>query len=235
MSVSSVSPAGVVLGIANDFSSMDVVVSSASVPRDESGKKILPAGTIVGGIGKKVLENRYTLVGRHGNPMLTTALIGYDNDVRFVSKSSTTYNIVYSHTSAPNTPLSVAYSSPTVTFTLGTDASGNIITTANDIVALVAITSSVNTLLTATLADPQQGGGIVTAMASTPMVPINNVSVPEGILFNSVDVTEGNKHVAMIYAGSIDIAKLPVAPTAAQVTALSRISFVDYNNMSPLA
>jgi hypothetical protein len=52
------------------------------------------------------------------------------------------------------------------------------------------------------------------------------VSNAEGVLLTDVDVTYGPASGAAVIHGFIDKAKLPVAPTAEEVTALKQIAFI---------
>lgn len=48
----------------------------------------------------------------------------------------------------------------------------------------------------------------------------------EGVLFEDVDVTYGPASGAMLIHGFVDMAKLPVAPTTEEMTALKQITFL---------
>jgi hypothetical protein len=74
------------------------------------------------------------------------------------------------------------------------------------------------------------GDGIVTAMPQTALASHTSVPAPEGVLFNDVDVTYGPAPCAMLYMGSVEISRIPKVPSAAQIAALPRISFMDYQN-----
>jgi len=52
------------------------------------------------------------------------------------------------------------------------------------------------------------------------------VSDAEGVLFNDVDVTHGSASGAALIHGFVATDKLPVAPTAEEVSALKQITFV---------
>lgn len=52
------------------------------------------------------------------------------------------------------------------------------------------------------------------------------VSNAEGVLFYDVDVTYGPAPGALMIHGFVDLAKIPVAPTAEEVAALKQITFL---------
>ncbi|MDL2257580.1 hypothetical protein LJC42_00275 [Eubacteriales bacterium OttesenSCG-928-K08] len=56
---------------------------------------------------------------------------------------------------------------------------------------------------------------------------IVNDGTAEGIAVNTVDVTDGDCEVAMAYVATASTAKMPVAPSAEAIAALSRITFMD--------
>jgi hypothetical protein len=200
------------------------------VAPDEHLRKIVRAGTIVGGIGGSVMRDQDLQVAEHGASTLYTSLPGYDNDLLYVALTSTATTIAYVDPGAPSTPISATAAGNNITVTLGTDADGKIVSTANDVKNIVNSTAATNVLVEAKNIVSDSGDGLVTAMPQTALVSHANVSVPEGVLFNDVDVTSGPAPCAMLYMGSVEVSRLPKAPSTAQIAALPRISFMDYKN-----
>jgi hypothetical protein len=130
------------------------------------------------------LYNGMTLSGDgHSLPRLATNLTGSNNDLVWIEKRSIytgTASVEYVDPSANNSPLSVTVSYPSkkLTVNLATDGSGNITTTANDIIAEVrrvrpqAPTRDNNpTLLMMVYTAPDNDGtGVVTAMSEANVV-----------------------------------------------------------------
>lgn len=58
-------------------------------------------------------------------------------------------------------------------------------------------------------------------------VSVKDDSTAEGVLLYSVDVTNGPVTTAMVVEGYVDLTKLPTAPTAAVIDALSKITFMN--------
>lgn len=219
-----------ILASLSKYDTKSVMVSDEGVAPDENHKKIVRAGTIVGGIGGSVMLNQDLLVAEHGVATLCTSLPGYDNDLFYVALTSTAMTVTYVDPSAPSTPISAAAASGNITVTLGTDADGKIVSTANDVKNVVNNTAATKDLVEAKNIVSDSGAGIVTAMPQTVLVSHANVDTPEGVLFNDVDVTFGPSPGAMLYMGSVEVSRLPKAPSVVQCAALPRISFMDYRN-----
>jgi hypothetical protein len=234
MNIESFGPSSVILATANNYDTKDVVVSDIGVAKDENGKKIVRAGTIVGGISGSVMANQYIHVARHGNAVLETTLEGTNNDLLYMAKTANATTIRYVDPGAPNAALAVSVTSYAVTVSLATDADGAIVSTANDVKAAVNAHAGASAVIEARSVSSDTGEGVVTAMPVTALSSPSGVSAPEGVLFNDVNVTDGPRHGAMLYMGSVEVNRLPVAPTAAQIAALPRISFMDYNNRQPV-
>lgn len=107
---------------------------------------------------------------------LQTELQGDNNDIAFTALASGDaggdIRIEYVKGGAPNTPLSISTNSDpltgikTITITLATNSSNQIITKANEIVDLVNNDATANTWVEANVAADQDGQGVVTEMAA---------------------------------------------------------------------
>ncbi|MDR2527941.1 MAG: hypothetical protein LBD04_02840 [Synergistaceae bacterium] len=211
------------------ISSVTVQVSDVGLTADEHGRKILPAGTIVGGINGSVFEDATRMVARGGAATLRTALPGGDNDVEFVAKTGGATTVAYVKP-APSAPLSVAVAGGNITVTLATNAPGDIVSTANDVKNAVNATGASAALVEAKNIQSDSGEGIVTEMPLTALTANANVPVADGVLYNDVDLTYGPRPGSMIIAGNINADKIPVLPTAAQKDAMKRLTFMSYQN-----
>jgi hypothetical protein len=170
------------------------------------------------------------MVAEHGAATLYTSLPGYDNDLLFVALTGSATTIAYVDPGTASTPISAAAAGNNITVTLGTDAGGKIISTANDVRNVINSAAATNVLAEAKNIVSDSGDGIVSAMPQTALIAHASVSAPEGVLFNDVDVTSGPAPCAMLYMGTVATHRLPKVPTAAQMSALPRISFTDYSN-----
>jgi hypothetical protein len=219
-----------ILASLSKYDTRSVMVSDVGILPDENHKKIVRAGTIVGGIGGSVMLNQDLMVAEHGAATLYTSLPGHDNDLLYVALTAAATTVAYADPGAASTPISASASSGNITVTLGTDADGKIISTANDVKNIINNTAATKALVEAKNIVSDSGDGIVTAMPQAALAPHTGVPAPEGLLFNDVDVTYGPSPCAMLYMGSVEVSRLPKAPSAAQITALPRVSFMDYNN-----
>lgn len=211
------------------ISSVAVQVSDVGLTADEHGRKILPAGTIVGGIGGSVFEDASRMVARSGPATLRTALPGSDNDLEFIAKTAGATTVAYVKP-APSAPLSVSAGGGNITVTLATNADGDIVSTANDVKNAVNATPASSALVEAMNIPSDSGAGIVTELPQTALTSNANVPVADGVLYNDVDLTNGPRPGAMIIAGNINADRIPVKPTAAQKDAMKRITFMSYEN-----
>jgi hypothetical protein len=219
-----------ILASLSHYDTRSVMVSDEGIPPDENHKKIVRAGTIVGGIGGSVMTDQDLLVAEHGAATLYTSLPGYDNDLLYVALTAAATTVAYVDPGAASTPISASVTGNDITVTLGTDADGKIVSTANDVKNIVNSTAAANVLVEAKNIVGDSGEGIAAAMPRTALVSHANVTAPEGLLFNDADVTYGPAPCAMLYMGSVEIGRLPKVPSAAQIAALPRISFMDYRN-----
>lgn len=72
------------------------------------------------------------------------------------------------------------------------------------------------------------GGGFLTdaSIAAVKATTTEGISDAEGVLFYDVDVTGGPSSGAALIHGFVDLNKLPVVPSAEEVTALKQITFL---------
>lgn len=108
-----------------------------------------------------------------GHATLTTNLIGSNNDLQFTAGASGTagedIEIEYVNPGPGyGPPTDVTVNGDTITVNLETDALGNIVATAQEVMTAINSNPAASTLLTASLADARAGGGgVVTAMNLT--------------------------------------------------------------------
>ncbi len=100
---------------------------------------------------------------------LTTALTGTNNDIVYTAKTKgdTGITVAYVDPGATHT-LSVAVVEKAITVTLGY-ATGAITSTGDDVKAAIAANAAANALVSTADAAANDGSGLVTAMAATPL------------------------------------------------------------------
>ena len=198
-----------------------VTMDDYGLSADSEGKKIVPAGTIVGG---GTLTNASTKVKTHAPATLTTALAGENNDMVFTAKENRTIKVAYINPLGNNQALSVSVTVDTINVSLKTGSGGAIESTAAEIKAAIEAHYQANELVSVAHATGNSGAGVVIALTATELA--NGVSA-EGVLLNDVDCTYGDAAGAMLIRGEVDTAKLPTSPsTQAQRSLAGRILFM---------
>ncbi len=108
-----------------------------------------------------------------GHAALNTNLIGNDNDLQFVALAPGTagngIQIEYVHPGAGyGPPTDITVTDDRITVNLETDAAGNIVATAQDVMNAINAHPTASQMVTASLTDPDGGGtGLVTEMGLT--------------------------------------------------------------------
>lgn len=214
----------------NDFLAIPVTVSDLGVSANGDGHKIVPAGTIVGGSTKKVLENPQEVVVDKATGAvaatktfgLTTAGIVVTAKEAGVAGDSIKVSIINGKTSAA--AISVAVTGKVIAVTCKDDGT-DITSTAAEVKAAIEGKPEAAALVTVTLVST--GAGAMLAVAETALAGGADVAIAnyaEGVLLYDVDVTNGPREGSMIIWGFVDLAK--TSPGAAGITALPNITFL---------
>jgi hypothetical protein len=127
--------------------------------------------------------------------VLVTALVGVDNDLRIeaqkggVAGNSITIELI--DPPGNNVPASVAVVGTAISVTLATDGTSTIVSTAKQVRDLLNADLKVFSLVKTTLKGPDDGTGLVTALAATPLAGGSDtaVAVDLGALGDDVQVT----------------------------------------------
>lgn len=105
--------------------------------------------------------------------VLTTALAGAQNDLKFTAVTPGTYGngitIVYADPGGNNAVLSVGVVTKAITVNLATGAGGAITSTAALVKAAIEASAPAHALVTVTYPSSNDGTGVVTALSSTPL------------------------------------------------------------------
>ena len=223
-----------ILKFPDHYVAMSVSVSDVGIVADEYGEKIIPAGTIVGGNG--VILNPTNLVSDVNigfvKAALTTAFATANSNLTFSAREEGTagnaVKVALVAQDLADQVLSVAVAGTTITVNLATDENKAIITTANDVIAIITENDIARDLVSVENIKNSDGSGIVSTIAATALSGGANgtAGTAEGVLMNDVDVTYGPANGAMIIHGFIDITKMPYVPTATHIAALKNITFL---------
>lgn len=223
-----------ILKFPDHYVAMTVTVSDDGVAPDEDGNKIVPAGTIVGGNGvlldpsKPVADVNLGIVAAS----LATSFTAKNSNLLFVAKAEGTVGnaikVAFVDPAAADQTLSLVVAEKTITLNLATDDAKAITTTANDVIAAILDDAEARKLVDATPAKGNSGAGVVSALAATALTggTAGAGGKAEGVLMNDTDVTYGSALSAMIIHGYIDVNKMPVPPSDADIAALRQITFL---------
>lgn len=149
-------------------------------------------------------------VGAPVKAVLTTALAGANNDLKFTAVTPGTAGnsiaMVYADPGGNNAALSVTVGGTTITVHLATGVAGAITSTASQVLAAITASAPANALVTAALAAANDGTGVVTALGSTPLA-------------GGTDTTVTALSLQILKAGDADAALTEVVTLAAAGTA----------------
>ena len=124
--------------------------------------------------------------------------------------------------------IKVAVAGNTITVTLAVDKNGAVKDTWEDVVKAINENIEANSLVVAKLASGADGSALATAVSSTSLSGGDAMAVSsdiDGILYHTVDVTDGEAMGAMIIHGYINEDAMPAVPGAAIKAKLPHIVF----------
>lgn len=225
-----------ILKFPDSYVAMSVMVDDTGIEANSDGKKIVPKGTIVGGVSASALADKTQKVQEKISPSIKASLdIGVALSLNYI-----TYRAVDAGTKAHG--IKIAHIDPegnsktldikvegnTINVYLATDETGAITSTVADVIAAVNAHLIANQLVVASVKLGSEVTNIVSAAAAAPLAggTDGNASAAEGVLLNDVDVTHGPAPGAMVLSGYIARGKIPKAPVAETIAALPLIKFI---------
>ena len=201
---------------------LTATVDDSGLVADSELKKIVVAGTIVGGGFLADPANKVSVANTAGTVDLVST--GANNDITITNKTTGALKIQLVDPSANSQTLGVAVTTDTIKVMLATSGAGAITSTGIDVIALLNANPVTQKLITAANKGTDTGAAVVTAVAAAD-IPAPTV-IPEGVLLDDVDCTHGPKSGAIAIMGVMDLNKLPAVPSAMAVAALAgRILF----------
>jgi len=211
-----------------------VTVSTAGVSADrDSGKYIVPAGTVVGGTSKSALLNPSERVVVKNTPSVAASITFGTNANGAVTFTAVTpgttgnaIKVAFLDPSTASAALSVDIAADTINVYLATNTSSALTTTAAQVVTAVNAHLAARTVVTA--AKSGTGATVVAAKAATALAggKDGNAKDAEGILLWDVDVTNGDAAGTMVVHGFINRANLPTVVCSEAQAVLKNITFV---------
>ena len=200
----------------------------AGLQPNDAGRYIIPQGTFLTGGGVSLLEQPQQ-IAKQAQVTVTKATATFATHVTIKAKQegAVTYTLTTVDPAAPNKDIAVSVdtSTKTVTVSLKTNSKKAIISTLKDVVDAVNEDILADTYLVATVADGHEDDIATAATATTSGGGAESVTgIIDGILYHSVDVTDGEATGAMMIAGVVNMDKLATAGAAVQ-KALPSIKF----------
>lgn len=209
-----------ILKFADHFVAVNVMVDDAGIELNADNKKIVPAGTIIGGSTSSVLlDNTQTVTEKNTAGVAATATIVFGTPVAndTITLGAHTFKYVAS-VANPNE------------FNTATQLTALINSTDEFTAVNASGTITVTSVLTGTAANSiptgKTGTGTETVSAFSGGTAGTGASA-EGVLLNDVDVTYGDASGAMVIHGFVDLNAIPTAPSSDAKEALKgRILFL---------
>lgn len=216
-----------ILAFPDHYVAVPVMIDSTNsgITANSDGKKILPAGTVIGGgflLGTDALAEPANTPGS-----VTLSSTGANNDIVITNRTTEALKIALVDPAGNSQTLKIDVQTDTIRVLLATSAAGAITSTAAEVIALLNANPLSRELVLAALSGIDTGEGVVTAIAAT-AIPAPAVA-PEAILLCDVDVTYGNAPGAAVIHGFVStaaLASLSIAPSAMAKAALKGIQFV---------
>lgn len=198
---------------------------------NDAGRYIIPQGTLLGGKTVSLLDNPQQVAVECALSAMPTAeavgtqIVAYAKDV----KSATPSIAIRKHTDAEKNELAVITDASTgaVVVVVKTNKSGEISTKVNDVVNAINDDINANTFVKALVADGVDSTAVVAEVTTPVTLTVVERTVsgkPDGILGNSIDVTDGEATGALIIEGYINTEAFPYSVEAVR-TALPKITF----------
>lgn len=195
---------------------------------DDRGHYYIPQGTyLYGAEGTSLLANpnqkAIAVV-----PTVTNATATLATAVVVEAKDEGTSSVKVELVVGTAHKIKVAVASNTITVTLAVDKNGAVKDTWEDVVKAINENIEANSLVIAKLANDADGSALATAVSSTSLAGGDAMTVAgdiDGILYHSVDVTDGEATGAMIIHGYINEDAMPAVPGTAIKAKLPHIVF----------
>ena len=220
---------------------LDKNTISGLTPNDK-GRYIIPQGTYLTGVHGSLLQDpqqmaiQATIAEARATATINSSVV---INAKESGEAVYKFSLVKATESVPVEPDDLAmhgtisYDVATKKFTiiLQVDKNGNVISTYGDVVAIINNDIVANTYVTASLANGVSGvtkAAVTATDVSTTVATGATETVTgiiDGVLYHSVDVTDGEAVGTLMWAGSINMDNMPSVPSTAVKAALPRILF----------
>lgn len=213
-----------------NYAARPVIVDDSGIELDEKGRRIVPAGTVLGGFMEKPNDVAEKVIIGGQKADLSTLFTDKDSNVTFRAKQGGPdgNKIKVSFVAAQaNQVLGINVSGTTITVILATDASKVSTTTAQEIIDLIANDTAASALVDVKLSRQSRGTGYTEPFGPTALSggAEEAPGKAEGMLRHPVDVTNGVATGTAVIAGFIDLDMLPEEPSGDIKKALPTLKF----------
>lgn len=205
--------------------------SVANLEKTDGGRYVIKQGTYLVGQSGSLLENpNQVAVEASISVTKDTATLNSKVDIESVKSENVGVEITCTKASTASASSSMTYNAVTkeLAITLATDSSGDEATTAGELVEMINEDVTVSAIIKAKLHSGVLESAVISnnATATTSGGGVQSVSgTIDGILYHSVDVTDGEATGAMMISGYVNIDNMPFNPGSAIREKLPRITF----------
>ena len=206
-------------------------VSKSTIPNlapNDKGRYIIPQGTLVVGTSGSILTNpMQEVVQATVTQTRATATVASTVVVTAKSAGVVAYTVALEN-GTTRTP-SVSFDGTALVVKLAVNRNGNVTTTYDDVVSLINNDTVANSYVVASLADGADGSAV--AVATKEAVALSGGAAEavtgniDGVLYHSVDVTDGEAPATVVIRGIINVDNMPVEPSDAVKAKLPHIIF----------
>lgn len=211
-----------ILKFPDHYVALAVMVSDEGVEPNEDGKKIVPAGTIVGGKNAPVLENLDEPVTDKNTPPAKAT-----KEFTLYSSGGTTHKMTLTAKEPGTAGNSITFAMSKSTAASDDEVEVEVTSTAivvKPVVSENVITSTIGEIVEAINSDEDASALVVASAPATALDVAPNQDITataledgsdgsatgaEGVLLNDVDVTYGPAPGAMLLHGFVDLNKIP--------------------------
>lgn len=197
---------------------------------DDKGRYVIPQGTLLVGKDSSLLVDSMQLaVEAKATQTRAKATVNSVLEVESKVAGAVTYAISLVKPTGSSSVPSISFDGAKFEIKLATTSSGNVKTTYDDIVKLINNDTKANTYIVAKIADGADGTTKADA-TSTDVALAGGAEETvdgniDGILYHSVDVTDGEAPATLLVHGFVNVDNMPVEPSDAVKAKLPHIMF----------
>lgn len=197
---------------------------------DADGHYIIPQGTLLVGKAGSLFDNPQQLAVQ-ASVTQTRASVTVNSAFKVTAREAGDVTDTVSLVVGTKRATTVTHSAGALVVTLGVDKSGNVSVSYDDVVKLINDDEVANSFYVAEIVAGFDGSTVAAATPTSAVPAMSGGAVEavtdkiDGVLYHSVDVSDGEAVGTMVYAGVINKDAMPVEPSDAVEAALPHIKF----------